>query len=129
MEWEEAKARIKEKVEKGCDLNTIRSKESGYRIVKAVDDEGYKVPIGQEVVITVYWEMLEQCWGELSETNRYDWRVFEKCCSRQRKNHGCYVHVVGKIFEKACLVDSKDDKYYVLKPLYKGKALQLAEPR
>ena len=112
MKWEEAKTEIQNNVNVRDNLNTKRST---YRFVRAVPPPHFRVQIGQKSYINIPWDMLEKCWRELSRTRTYDCKVFEKYYPKKKKNHGCYVHTVGKIFEKAGLVDSVDDKFYVLK--------------
>ena len=115
MEWEEAKRRISCKVKVGDNLKTIRSSD---RFVRAVPPLHFRVQIGankKRDFVDIPWTMLEKCWRELNKTGKYDCKVFEALFEKEKKNHGCYVHTVGKIFEKAGLVDSDDDKFYVLK--------------
>jgi len=119
MEWEEARAEIHNNIKVGVDLNTTRST---YRFVRTVPPPYFRVQIGankKRDIVNIPWSMLEECWRELNETDRYDCKVFEKYYPKKKNNHGCYVHTVGKIFEKAILVDSVDDKYYVLKQAHR----------
>lgn len=116
VSWEEAKQEIKEHVVVDTNINTKRCKKSKYyRYVRAVTARHVRVQIGRNNYITIPWTMLEECWHELNRTGRYDGKVFGKYYPKEKENKPCYVHSVGKIFEKAGLVDSVDDKFYVLK--------------
>ena len=116
MTWEEARQEIKRHVKEGTKVNTKRCKKSKYyRYVRAVPPPHFRVQIGETNYVYIKWKMLEDCWRELNRTGRYDTKVFEKYYQKKKKNKGCYVHVVGKIFEKAGLVYSVNDKFYVLK--------------
>ncbi len=114
VEWKEAKRRIRDNVTVGDDLNTKKSK---CRFVRAVNPFCYRVQIGhnrKRDLIDVPWDMLEKCWYELNTTGTYDCKVFEKLFQKKNgKIRGCYVHTVGKIFEKAGLAKSVGNKYIV----------------
>ena len=114
MTWEEAKQEIKKHVKAGVNLKT---KNSMKRKVLAAPPPDFRVQIGKRKsrFVDITWDMLEKCWRELNQTGRYDTKVFGKYYPKKKKQHPCYVHVVGKIFEKAGLVYSVNDKFYVLK--------------
>ncbi len=115
MTWEEAREKIGDKnnIKVDTDLNTKRSRENDYRHVKLVPPPHFRVRIGKRSYINIPWDMLEKCWQELNKTREYNTEVFDKACPGIRKNKGCYVHTIGKIFENAGLVESDDnDKHY-----------------
>lgn len=119
MDWEEARAEIQNKVKVRDNLKTIRSSD---RFVRAVPPVHFRVQIGSDKkrnFVDITWTMLEKCWRELNKTGKYNCTVFRKYYSKKDWPHGCYVHTVGKIFEKAGLVDSVDDKFYVLKQTHR----------
>jgi hypothetical protein len=114
MKWEEAKKRISDNITVGDNLNTKKAK---CRFARAVSPFGYSVQIGRNRkrdLIDVPWDMLEKCWYELDRTGTYDCKVFEKLFPKERKTHSCYVHTVGKIFEKAGLAKSVGNKYRLI---------------
>lgn len=119
MTWEEAKEKIKKHVKKGTNLNTKRCKKSKYyRYVRIVPPPHFRVQIGVKDYVNVTWDMLETCWNELNRTGKWDRKAYEKVFEKffpEKMSRPCHNHVVGKIFEKAGLVYSVDDKFYVLK--------------
>ena len=123
MTWEEAKEKIEDRnnIGVGTDLNTKKSKKLNYRYVRAAPPLGFRVQIGKRKkrdVIDITWDMLEKCWRELNRTGRWDSNAYNKVFEEffpKKMSHPCHNHVIGKIFEKAGLVDSVDDKFYVLK--------------
>ncbi|MFH1373107.1 MAG: hypothetical protein ABII79_04865 [bacterium] len=114
MTWKEAKQKIKKHVGVCKDVNTKRSKKSDYRYVKDVPPPHFRVQIGKDNYVNITWTMLEKCWRVLNRTGIYDYKVFEELFP-EKMSRRCHIHVVGKIFEKAGLVDSVCDDYYVLK--------------
>ena len=101
----------------GTDLNTYdHSKPSKHRVVERVNSYAIFVPIGRAVTLEVVWRILENCWCDLISEGVYNNRVFRKHHSELCDEHGCWVHVVGRIFEVAGLVqfNKGDNAYYVL---------------
>lgn len=118
MSWEEAAEKIRDKdnIHIGTDLNNRRTRENSYRQVLDIQPLFFRIQIGKDKSsrLDITWRMLESCWRELSRTGRYDTKVFDKCCPWEKSKHGCWVHTVGKIFEKAGLVVSINDDFYLL---------------
>jgi hypothetical protein len=124
MEWIDAKARIKENIDIDTNLNNKRTTKNNYRFVKDVPPPCYKVPFGKNPRAKIDWIMLEMCWDELNETGKWDSKAFKKVFSKnfpKELKHGCYNHIIGKIFEEAGLVDSIEDEYYELKHTFGEK--------
>lgn len=117
MEWEEARSKIKGNVRRGTDLNTYgHSKPSRYRVVERINSYAIFVPIGRAKTLHVTWRIRENCWSDLISEGVYNNQVFRKHHSELYDEHDCWVHVVGRIFEEAGLVqfDKGDNAYYVL---------------
>ena len=126
MTWEEAREKIEDKdnINVGTDVNNKRTREKNYRIVKDVPPPHFRVQIGENSYVKITWDMLEKCWHELNHTYRWDSKAFKKVFEEffsKEKEHWCHNHVIGKIFEKAGLVDSADDDYYELKQTLREK--------
>jgi len=118
MTWKDARKNIEDRnnIDVGTDVNTVKEngdQRSKYRIVKCVCDWGFRIPKGKNSDMRVTWDMLEKCWKAMKKNQGvYNDEVFKNLYSGYP---GCYVHTIGKIFEKAGLVDSVKDKFYVLK--------------
>lgn len=114
MEWQEAKDTIDGAIERNTDLNTARS---ANRSVKHKYPWGFQVAFGRGKAsrLTVTWDMLQDCWDEAVSNNNgiYDCTVFERLYPTERKNRGCYVHIIGKILELSGLAELCGNKYYL----------------
>lgn len=126
MEWDEAKKIIQQKIVRGTDLNTKRSRvrrviQDNYPCTKYdyKGENGFLVRIGNNDKnnLEVPWSMLERCFYALNEPEGYNGKVFRRYYQRQAKNHPCHVHVVGMIFKKAGIADSDSAEmnYYLKK--------------
>ena len=123
MNWEEASILIKNTIQKGDELN---SQKSTFRIVIQVppfqckrydykNEEGYKIRIGATSLIEIPISMLETVFKLALENNRiYNHKIFVAAFPRQAKNHGCHVHVVGRIFELSGVANKKGGNYEIL---------------
>ena len=108
MNWEEAAILIKNTIQKGDDVN---SQTSTFRFVDQVppfqckrsdykNEEGYKVKIGVRDFVEIPITMLETVFNLAIENNRiYNNKIFADAFPKQAKDHGCHVHVIGRIFE------------------------------
>ena len=113
MEWPKAKRNIKNKV---GDKTNLQSRRSGKRPVTKITDNGFKVEISEisKVTIKVTWKMLEKCWKESMKSGYYGNCIFKKHFEEKQKQHPCYVHVVGKIFEVAGLAKNDGNCYRII---------------
>jgi len=123
MNWAEASILIKNTIQKGDDVN---SQKSTFRFVDQVppfhckrydykNEEGYKVRIGAKQLIEIPISMLERVFYLALENNRiYNNKVFADAFPKQVKDHGCHVHVVGRIFELSGVANKKGANYEIL---------------
>ena len=123
MNWAEASILIKNTIQKGDDVN---SQKSTFRFVDQVppfqckrydykNEEGYKVRIGVKHLIEIPISMLETTFNQALANNRtYNNKVFADAFPKQAKNHGCHVHVVGRIFELSGVANKKGGNYKIL---------------
>jgi hypothetical protein len=114
MDWLSARRLIAENVRVGTDLNTPRSI---WRVVLEVGEGGnaFDVKIGENDTnkITIPWSMLESCYVQLSTAEGYSGKYFRRHYEKQAEDHGCHVHVVGRIFVKAGLARAEGNRRYV----------------
>lgn len=74
---------------------------------------GFKIRIGRTTCIEIPFIMLQTVYEDAIANNRiYENKVFKNKYERQLKSHGCHVHVVGKIFEKAGIAIKIDKRKY-----------------
>jgi len=123
MNWAEASILIKNTIQRGDDVNTHKST---FRFVIQVppfqcnrynyqNEEGYKVSIGERDFVVIPITMLETVFNLAVENNRiYDNKVFADAFPKQVKDHGCHVHVVGRIFELCGVANKKGENYEIL---------------
>jgi hypothetical protein len=112
MKWEEAEQLIRKKITVGTNVKSIRSKDrfivsadvplTKYRY-GALNYRGFIVTIGNtsDNKVQIPWTMLRVCFEQLNTTAGYDGKFFGDNYPRQKKDHGCHVHVVGQILRKA----------------------------
>jgi hypothetical protein len=116
MNWEEAKALIRNSIRAGEKLDNRIVLEGPEYKCKGNDYDGspgYKIKIGKTTCIEVPLKMLQAIYSDaLANNGIYDNSVFKKRFERQLKNHGCHVHVVGKIFEVAGIATKLDNRTY-----------------
>jgi predicted HTH transcriptional regulator len=120
MNWDQVIIKIKEKIQLGTDVNTIVST---YRFVVEIppykckqydNKEGYKVKIGENNAIKIPISMLQTLFQNSQKNNNtYNTKVFRDAFPVQAKNHGCHVHVIGKIFEKSGSVVNVGKDYLI----------------
>ena len=110
IDWLTARRLIAENVRVGTDLNTPAST---HRVVRDVHEDGFVVPIGEETEIVVPWSMLEFCWSHLITSEGYRKSSFVQKYAKEARDHGCHVHVVGRIFLVAGLAEADGSRRYV----------------
>ncbi len=99
--WKEARQEIKDNVGVGTDVNSKESRESNYRIVIFVLDNGYIIPKGRGRYMFVTWGMLKKCWEAMNKKQgEYDIKAFE---DHYPEYPDCYVQTVHMIFKEAGL--------------------------
>ena len=123
MNWKEASILIKNNIRIGDNINTQKSK---HRYVvneppfqcnryNYKNEEGYKVSIGERDFVEIPITMLETVFNIAIENCRiYNNKVFADAFPKQAKDHGCHVHVVGRIFELSGVANKKGGNYEIL---------------
>jgi hypothetical protein len=123
MNWEEASILIKNTIRTGYNINTQKST---FRYVDQVppfqckrydykNEAGYKVRIGVRDFVEIPITMLETVFNLATENNRiYNNKVFADAFPKQARDHGCHVHVVGRIFELSGVANKKGGNYEIL---------------
>lgn len=118
MKWTEAETLIRKNVIVGMKLDNRYVLEGpdypchGYNYN---GEKGFKIKIGTttSVSIEVPFSMLQTVYEDAIANKRtYDNQVFKNKYERQFRIHGCHVHVVGRIFEKAGLATQIDNRRY-----------------
>lgn len=119
MNWEQAEQHIRGSILQGTRL----SQNSKYRTIENTPPykcttynyagiEGFRVRIGTAQFIEIPISMLKILF--LSSTDKsgtYNNGILKKHYPQQLANHGCHVHVIGKIFELAGICDRKGSNY------------------
>lgn len=118
MEWNQALKKILKNVNLGDDLSPTNN----YRLVTEVPKknqiksdpyDGFIVQIGATTFIDISLIMLEKVFNStLKNNNLYKKSVFHELYPRECNNHGCYVHSVGALFEKADVMTKVDARTY-----------------
>lgn len=116
MTWKEAEALIRHSIIIGMKLDNRTVLEGpdfpcwGYNYNGS---PGFKIRIGTRTCIAIPWIMLQTVYADALANNRiFENKVFKNKYERQLGNHGCHVHVVGKIFEKAGVASKIDNRRY-----------------
>ncbi len=120
MNWEQTIEKIRENIKVGTDVNT---ESSTFRIVLEIppfqckqynNEVGYKVKIGDKNALEIPVSMLKTILENATKNNkRYNTSIFKEAFPRQTKNHGCHVHVVGKLLEKSGIADKEGNAYKI----------------
>jgi len=121
MNWEEIKTVITNSILVGQDINTHRST---FRIVEKAPPyqcgrydynqaEGFLVRIGRNSNVEIPMTMLERLFNSsLNNNNIYNSTIFRNRYPKQKKDHPCHIHSVGKIFEYAGIMEQIDSRNY-----------------
>jgi len=112
MNWNDTEQLIRQRVPKGTDVNSSRSK---HRVVTGVDKLGFTVRIGQTTSIQIPWTMLRECFTALISATGYDGGFFRARFPKQAKAHPCHVHTVGQMFVTAGLATERGRSYFLRK--------------
>ena len=74
---------------------------------------GFKIRIVTTTSIEIPFIMLQIVYSDAIANNRtYENKVFKNKYERQLKSHGCNVHVIGRLFEKAGIASQVDKRRY-----------------
>jgi hypothetical protein len=118
MNWKEAESLIRQHIVFGFRLDNRIVLEGpdykcrGYNYNGA---PGFKIKIGTNTVIEIPFIMLQSVYSVSIANNRtYDNQVFKSKYGIQYKSHGCHVHVIGRLFEKAGVVNQIDKRRYTV---------------
>jgi len=122
MDWEIAYKRITDNITRGTRLDPG----SRYRKVLECPDyecyhydyngaPGYKVTIGKSTNVEIPVFMLKKIFEEsLSKNGIYENRDFKISFEKQCHQHPCHVHVIGRIFLAAGIVEQSGSRKYIL---------------
>jgi hypothetical protein len=76
-------------------------------------DNGYKINIGDRNFIEIPISMLETLYhASVLNGGVYNNAIFAAHFKQQLKNHGCHVHVVGKIFSMSGVAIKKGNNFH-----------------
>ena len=116
MNWKEAETLIRHKIIVGMKLDNRTVLEGPDFRCWGYDyngTPGFKIKIGSTTCIEIPLSMLQAVYSDAVANNKiYENKVFKNRFERQLKSHGCHVHVVGKIFEKAGIATQIDNRRY-----------------
>ena len=116
MNWKEAETLIRHTIITGMKLDNRTIVEGpDYQCCQYnyAGAKGFKVQIGVTTFIDIPFTMLQSVFEDSIANNRiYENKVFKNKFDRQLKAHGCHVHVIGRIFEKAGVATQIDKRKY-----------------
>jgi hypothetical protein len=116
MNWKEAETLIRQTIINGMKLDSRTVLEGPDFPCWGYDyngTPGFKIRIGPTTCIEIPFVMLQTVYTDAIANNRtYENKVFKNKYERQLKSHGCHVHIVGKIFEKAGIATQIDNRKY-----------------
>jgi hypothetical protein len=120
MNWEKAEILIRSKIFNNVHLDS----KSEYKYIEAGPNYyckqydynnslGFKVQIGANNYIEVPFSMLKTLYfSTITNNGIYDRNVIVDLYPMQVKNHGCHVHVIGKIFVLAGIMKQDNSRHY-----------------
>lgn len=120
MDWEIAQNKILNKITKGTSLDN----KSMFRKVIEIhqpktsplnyDDYIFKVNVGKNKNCNISISMLKKLYlASRKNRNIYNRDVFKLHYPTIAKNTGCYIHVIGKIFEISSICTKKENNYFI----------------
>lgn len=116
MNWKEAETMIRHAIITGVKLDKrtiLYGPEYACYHYDYNGTKGFKVKIGVDTSIDIPFTMLQSVFEDAIDNNRiYENKVFRKNFDRQYKAHGCHIHVIGRIFEKAGIATQIDKRRY-----------------
>jgi hypothetical protein len=116
MKWTEAETLIRKNIVVGMKLdNRIVLGGPNYPCngYNYNGEKGFKIRIGTTTAtfLEIPFSMLQTTYEDATANNSiYENQVFKNKYERQLKIHGCHVHVIGRIFEKAGLATQIDNR-------------------
>jgi len=123
MDWVDARDKIKQRIIKGMDINTKRSKlrkiiETDIKCTKYnyAGEKGFLVKISNyyQNDLQIPWSMLERCFSALNTVDGYGGISFRNQYPRQAVEHPCHVHVIGQIFKNAGIAQEHNGQYILI---------------
>lgn len=116
MIWKEAEALIRMSISIGTKLDNRTVLEGPDFPCRGYDyngESGFKIKIGKTTSVEVPLSMLQTVYADaMANDGIYENNVFKNRYERQLRSHGCHVHVLGKIFEKAGIATKIDNRRY-----------------
>jgi hypothetical protein len=116
MNWEEAEALIRKSICVGTKLDNRIVLEGPDYPCRGYDYNGalgFKIKIGKTTSILIPLSMLQKIYeSAIANDGIFNNNVFKERYERQLRSHGCHVHVVGKIFEKAGIATKVENRRY-----------------
>ena len=115
MDWESAKQKILNKINKGCKIDPDRKIREVLE-TPSTSFDGYKVKISAKgAVVTITMEMLRNVFVKTEENNNiYKRSVIYSLYKKQVETRSCYVHVVGHIFRYAQVMEKINSRNFKL---------------
>lgn len=105
MNWKEAETLIRNTIFTGMKLDNrtvLAGPDYPCKGYNYNSTPGFKIQIGTNTSIEIPFNMLQIVYADAIANNRtYENKVFKNKYERQLKSHGCHVHVIGRLFEKA----------------------------
>lgn len=105
MNWKEAEILIRHNIIAGMKLDNRTVLEGPEYPCWGYDyngTPGFKIRIGTKTSIEIPFIMLQTVYADaIANYRTYENKVFKNKYERQLKSHGCHVHVIGRLFEKA----------------------------
>lgn len=121
MDWMQAEKLLRDNI---C-ANLHLTPDANFKIIKEVPPflckdynyaEGFRVQVGEDSEISIPLNMLKIIYHySIKNDNMYNKSVFKECFPRELNNKPCYVHTVGKLFEKAGVMQSVNRYDYLIK--------------
>jgi hypothetical protein len=116
MKWEQAKILISNNIVTGMKFDNrtvLEGPDYPCLHYNYAGEKGYKVKIGMTTSIDIPFSMLQSVFEDAVANNRiYENTVFRKKYNKQYVAHGCHVHVIGRIFEKAGVASQINKRRY-----------------
>jgi len=116
MNWEKAESLIRQSIIAGMKLDNRTVLEGPDFQCWGYDyngTPGFKIRIGATTCIEIPFIMLQAVYADAKANNGiYENKVFKNKYERQFKSHGCHVHVVGRMFEKAGIATQVNSRRY-----------------
>lgn len=111
MTWNQALPLITANITVGLHLDRTVT----YKKVSGISAQGYKIQVGLNSHVFVSFGMLSQIHAaSLLNANTYENKVFASLFPKLLHNKPCYVHTVGKLFERALVATPTNSRQYFM---------------